>query len=825
MTLKPSQINTAMLKKAFIGPILLSLSATASAGVMLGTFDCTVDTLQHSVVGPGTKYTAVKFTSTTNAVFRAFFLHIDTTNPDVKIHSELGRDSIIGCENISSHVKRRDAEGRRYFAAVNGDFFATTGDVGTPVYGSVVAGKQATPPPADMPHFIITNEHTPYISTITPTYKMSVNGGETITIDRINGYRGENELALYNDNIGKYTHTSAGGVEVAIELLEGESWKINTPFKVKVVGAKHTNGNMAVASGQGVLSAAGSRATVVENLNEGDIIELSVEHRLGNFDNLMPNITSVMGAFPFLVIDGQKIVYDNPDVHPRTMLGYTKDQKTIIFAVLDGRSTISRGGNFEELSDMMIWAGAHWAVNTDGGGSSSMYLPLLGTMNNPSDGQERAVGNGLYVTLDAPDDNEIAEIRFKDYTGVFPKYGIYTPVFFGYNKYGLLIDTNVQGVTLSCPEGLGEIINDGTTLFGIGSGTHALTASFGDITTSIPVTIETENSPEFKYTDVLIDNFRQWSVDVRTMVREEYMTVNPEALAWTSSDENVATVSNLGIVSGKSDGQTILTGTVGDFTGNINLTVECPTANVMPFEPAFDPATWEVSSKSNIKTVEIAAGENALNLNFTISSTRKPKIAITKNITIWSLPDKLRFTINSGEVTISNLTIKAGANGVQPKSLTFTDLVAGTDNIIEIPVSDIADVNDIGIYPIQFSSFEFVFSGKTSTNYTVSISGMDAIYDNMPSGVEAVAMYNGNNNILALTPCPVKAGEPVFAIVNNEGEAEYTVYSVAGSVIAKGCAMPDSGQITIPTGNITPGVYIVGITQNGNNASSRLIVK
>ena len=803
------------------------LSATAAANVQLGNYNCAVDTLQHSVVGPGTTYTAVKFTDssvTPAAVFRVFLLHIDTTNPDVKIHAELGRDSIIGCEYISSHVTRRDAEGRRYFAAVNGDFFQTSGDVGTPIYGCVVAGKQATPPPADMPHFVIADEHTPYCSTVTPSYSMKINGGEAVSIDRINGYRGDNELALYNDNIGKYTHTSAGGMEVAVELLDGESWKINSPVKVKVTGDKHTGGNMAVAAGQAVLSAAGTRASVVENLKEGDEIEITVNWQLGNFSNLMPNITSVMGAFPFLVIDGQKIVYDNPDVHPRTMLGYTKDQKQAIFAVVDGRSTISRGGNFEELSDIMIYAGAHWAVNTDGGGSSSMYLPKLGTMNNPSDGNERAVGNGLYVTLDAPDDYEIAEIKFKDWAGVFPKYGMYTPVFYGYNKYGLLIDTDVQGVTLSCPAELGEIVNEGTTLFGNGSGTHALTASLGDMTTTIPVTIETNNTPELKYTNVLLDNYRKWTAEVRTLVNEEYMAVNAEALSWSSADENVATIDNLGTVSGIKDGTTVLTGTVGDFTGNINLTVECPTANVMPIDAEFDPTTWTVSSKSNIKTYEIAAGDNALNLNFTLSSTRNPSITLAKEITVWSLPDKLRFTLNSGDVTISKLVVKAGTAGAQAKSLTYTDLTSGTDNVIEIPVSDIVDITDIGSYPIQFSSFMFTFKGSTGTDYTVSISGMDAIYDNVPSGIESVEA-TAMPGQLRIMPCPAKAGEPVTIVTGSDDEASYAVYSVAGTTVATGCAVPAAGSIVLPTANLNAGVYIVTVMQNGNLSTARLIIK
>ena len=73
-----------------------------------------------------------------------------------------------------------------------------------------------------------------------------------------------------------------------------------------------------------------------------------------------------------------------------------------------------------------------------------------------------------------------------------PKYGIYTPKLYGYNQYGVLVDTDLKGFTLSCPATLGEIINDGTTLFGNGAGTHALTATYNGITAAIPVTIRNQ---------------------------------------------------------------------------------------------------------------------------------------------------------------------------------------------------------------------------------------------------------------------------------------------------------------------------------------------
>ena len=88
----------------------------------------------------------------------------------------------------------------------------------------------------------------------------------------------------------------------------------------------------------------------------------------------------------------------------------------------------------------------------------------------------------------APDDSALAELRFVDFSLVVPKDGIYTPHFYGYNKYGMLIDDDVQGVELSCSESLGTIC-DKCTLVATGSGTGILTGTLGDIGVSATLTI------------------------------------------------------------------------------------------------------------------------------------------------------------------------------------------------------------------------------------------------------------------------------------------------------------------------------------------------
>ena len=110
-----------------------------------------------------------------------------------------------------------------------------------------------------------------------------------------------------------------------------------------------------------------------------------------------------------------------------------------------------------------------------------MYVDKLGIVNVPSDGKERQVTNGLYLSTDAPQDLQIAQIRFKDYAKTMDVGESYTPEIYGYNQYGVLIDTNVDGIRLNTA--------DGKTFTPEAPGCYALTASYNGLSTSIAVTV------------------------------------------------------------------------------------------------------------------------------------------------------------------------------------------------------------------------------------------------------------------------------------------------------------------------------------------------
>ncbi len=120
-------------------------------------------------------------------------------------------------------------------------------------------------------------------------------------------------------------------------------------------------------------------------------------------------------AKPFNAISGEHLLVMGgqplPDLNdgkpqPRTAIGYSRNGRYLYLVVVDGRQAFySEGMTLQELADWMISQGAQYAMNLDGGGSSTMVVqdrdgqPRL--LNSPIDnylpGRERPVANHLGI--------------------------------------------------------------------------------------------------------------------------------------------------------------------------------------------------------------------------------------------------------------------------------------------------------------------------------------------------------------------------------------------------------------------------------------------
>ncbi|SEN92540.1 Predicted protein [bacterium A37T11] len=119
-------------------------------------------------------------------------------------------------------------------------------------------------------------------------------------------------------------------------------------------------------------------------------------------------LQQAVGGNERLIIDHKRALLATTslelDEHPRTAIGYT-DDRVLYALVIDGRQMgWSMGTTVADLQDIFYALNTYMAINMDGGGSTTLALRKKEIaqwviQNKPSDGSERAVGDGLGIVL------------------------------------------------------------------------------------------------------------------------------------------------------------------------------------------------------------------------------------------------------------------------------------------------------------------------------------------------------------------------------------------------------------------------------------------
>lgn len=708
----------------------------------------TVDTLFHAKIGPGTTQTSLYFTNGTTEM-RVFYTTIDMTNPWLTLRAVCGNDKTAGGEIVSSMAQRNDGEGHRFFVGINADFFYTTGTtvrgvsmVGTPIGSCIGDGVVYRLNNSEF-NYVFDENHKSYINTVNFSGTVS-NGTTTVSAGGVNTDASNNVITFYNDRYYGSTNQTSTCCEVQAQLVEGNNFNFLEPFKMVVTSEPSTSGDMTVPDGQYVLHGQGTTADFIAGLSVGDEITVTM-NAVVDGNKIDPR--EVVSGKPWMLRNGETINDGNTDMHPRTCIGFANGGQTVIFLTVDGRSLISDGCRTSHLGDLLRYAGATEGMNLDGGGSTTLYTSALGIRNVPSDGHERADSNGLFLVSSAPDDDEISEIRFMDWAQAVPKYGIYTPVIYGYNQYGMLINTDVQGFTLEVDESLGEI-KDGCTFFGTGNGNGVLTAIYNGMSATLPISIVGSADDMYLTNDSIInDTYRTYAVSLESKIGEKVMPLDPAALTWSSSDESIVTVNPAnGVLQGVKDGVAIVTGTLGDKSLSMKVTVQKPIKRVYPLDPEMDLSTWTIamSGGKNFTTEPL---DNGVKVNYTGSSARVNYLRMSKDFTLWSLPDTLRVRINPGEAPVTGITFALRPNGgnISYRAVTPDSIPANIESTIDLPIDQWIDADDMGNYPIKLTYIQ-VTMGKNTTGkeYTLLIPGLEVIYRNAPVEQAVAGDVNGD---------------------------------------------------------------------------------
>ena len=774
----------------------------------------TVDTLYHAPVGPGTTQTSLHVEGA--YVLNIFYTTTDLTHPNVEMRvAPANKNSLAGGAAVSKMAQNNTTDEVQYFAGVNADFFGNSKPIGSTVINNEIWYANNN----GWTGWGIDADKKPLLGNSSFSGAVTSSNGTTHNITSVNNARNENNLVIYTSKYGSTSGTNDYGYEVIITPVEG-SLRFGT-MEMTVAEAPHSKGSTTIPAGSYILSGHGTAATFVASLTQGEKITINTQMKLGD-NTIVP--TQLAGGQPMILSGGQVLSTETALDHltalnPRTAVGYDATGTKLVLLVVDGRSSASQGCVSKVLADIMREVGCSEAMNFDGGGSSALYTKVLGVRNDPSDGKERAVTNGVFAVSNAPVDNTVATLAFEDFKTALPKYGFYNPRVYAFNKYGVMISDDFEEATLSCPKELGEIVDNGKILFSNGSGSHVLTASYGDVKAEVIVTIGS-GAPAFRLDSVLVDSYTDYTMEVTATVGDKEMPIENSALTWSIEDNSIATIDDAGVIHGVKNGTTRVFGSVEDFSDTILVKVEIPTVRYQDAETNIDASTWKVS-KSGVKNDALAAlGSNGLAVDYTVSSARSPYIKLTKALPLWSRPDSIEFQINPGDASIKQITVQVTpSQGARATNVTITPtLTANAVNRVAIPAGDFADATDAGIYPLTINAITLYSGDAVNAVSHIEIPHIYGVYKAVApdAGVEGI-IADKANDALIIVPNPVEAGEIVT--INASADAVYSIYNAAGALIAKG----NGNQIA--TANLNTGIYIISATDNGTTRTARLVIK
>ncbi|MBP5093232.1 MAG: phosphodiester glycosidase family protein [Abditibacteriota bacterium] len=266
--------------------------------------------------------------------------------------------------------------------------------------------------------------------------------GKSFDISAVNSDLPENGAAIYNYKYG----LSAPAADTVAVIDPGGPWLVGTTSG-DVVSLGKGEEETVIPFDRCVVAANGDIAKeLAENLKTGTKVKIKtvIKAKLNDIDipeEKFAGLSESLIGSQIVLQDGGVIANEGielmTDRHPRTVLAYNDDY--LYFMVCDGRRKgVSIGMTGVELGEFCRdELNADFAVNMDGGGSSTMITN--GTLRNkPSDGKQRAVANGFVMYNTLPEERSDAflpcqkvEVKDDEYnirTGPGKSYPVITTV-------------------------------------------------------------------------------------------------------------------------------------------------------------------------------------------------------------------------------------------------------------------------------------------------------------------------------------------------------------------------------------------------------------
>ena len=811
--------------------LLLALVAlampAARADFVINEKTYSVDTLVHRQVGPGMVNTIVRIPG---YPLNVYVTEVDLNNPNNRIETTIGYNTVGRTEALVNAYSRNRTAAKRPVVGCNANFWVVTGNgapwssyqLGTPLGGVV---RNDTSLVNDNTTWDWWNGGPERSAAAAITHDKTLVLGRlmwdgTITSDKLAGplaYHNINRRAVAGDIClwgPNYTRTrefeddwtgfnSKGDNHTDVYYLtfaEGSGWVTNAPMAFTIARIVNDADRQTLGDYDAALSVTGDEnKAAMARLAEGDVIEITSgwsiieEERKGE----RPDIENLVWGNAPIMHNGELLGrnYDetyNSQVYSRTCYGASADGKHLYLLVID-KSTSPLYGTSAGCPTAVacqilkqMCPDVTEIVNMDAGGSAEMMVRGK-IINTTTEGTPRAVACGWLAEAIGEEDNEVASIAFDLFRLDVPSYSSVKPRILGYNSIGELVDEDVQGFTLSCDESLGS--TNGDTFKAAGpSTTGTLTATLGDMTATVLVRVM-DAQPAIMLHPIVIDN-RDYPVEVTATVNTNTYFYDPATLEWSIGDSTVATVTQ-GVLKGEENGSTTLVCRVGELIDSTEVTVE-----ISPKPYLYQDWTgWTLKgSGANDLAMDEATGE----ITYTYRSNRAPYLQMSKDLTLFSLPDTVALVFNSTfpvdyvQIDARN-RYKTSSNFLKISPEEGDYFAPGVDHTILLDLDALGGSDQVGTYPITIKTIKFTLNNKTTSSevQTMALKSFYCHYPNVPVPQGLVGDVNGDGavNIADINVLIgiILSGTPASAVadVNDDGVVNITDINLVIGIILK----------------------------------------
>lgn len=383
---------------------------------------------------------------------------------------------------------------------------------------------------------------------------------------------------------------------------------------------------------------ASTNSTTIQRLQNsfvpGNPITLNIEL---DFDP--NNIDWAVGGLNYLVKNGQINNLSNEvlGTHPRTAIGFNKDNSEIILVTIDGRNKNYVGVKQTELADIMTSLGAYNAVNMDGGGSTTMGIDFLRNsnikiVNIPSDGKERKIASGVGIFNIAPESNVLESLKLIPVDNkVFNNTELPLNLSF-YNKYLAEIDADKSYIKYDVsPSGAGMVINN--SFIPKKPGKATITASLGDVSGTIEIEV-LEKPVALKFeTDSLSFNYGE-TYKLENIIgidKNGYTAHIPSKYLTYTYRNSIGRVEDGIFTAGDVSNTGAITASFGDAIKHIQVKVGYRMKTLNRFEDVSDLklTLYPEASNGNIEITHdfVKEGNNAVKLNYDFTNMTDQSIS------------------------------------------------------------------------------------------------------------------------------------------------------------------------------------------------------